>query len=156
MSKRRDQQGLDILLVEDNPGDVALIQEALQRNQMRANLHVVGDGEKALQFLYRKNRYTDAPSPDLILLDLNLPKVSGCEVLKTIKSDEHLRRIPVVVLTTSEAKSDIEKVYASGANCYITKPPDLDGFFATIGAIEEFWMHTAALPMGNYSSTPAG
>ena len=137
---------LNVLLVEDNAGDVMLIREALQENRIQASLHVVRDGEQALQFLYQEGEYVDAPYPKLILLDLNLPRVSGDEVLRTIKDDERLRRIPVIVLTTSEAESDIDKTYAYGANCYITKPPDLDSFFATVEAIEEFWMRCAKLP----------
>jgi len=135
-----------ILLIEDNPGDVRLAIEALKASEVAHNLHVVGDGVEALQFLYRKGKYGDAPRPDIILLDLNLPKKDGREVLAEIKQDEDLKRIPVVVLTTSEAEEDILKVYNLHANCYVKKPSELDQFIKHMRAIQDFWFDTCNLP----------
>jgi CheY-like chemotaxis protein len=130
---------VQILLVEDNPGDVRLTQEALKEGDLPNQLHVVKDGVEALAFLRREGVHADAPRPDLILLDLNLPKKSGREVLEVIKQDDGLKRIPVVVLTTSDAKTDIVQVYDLHANCFITKPVDLED-------IEEFWFSIVQLP----------
>jgi CheY-like chemotaxis protein len=138
-----------ILLVEDSPGDVRLTIEALKDGKVRNDLSVVGDGVEALSFLQRDGKYADAPRPDLILLDLNLPRMDGRELLAIIKQDENLKRIPVVVLTTSEAEADVLRVYDLNANCYITKPVDLDKFITVIKAIEDFWLTIVKLPRVN-------
>ena len=137
---------IEVLLVEDNPGDVRLTRETFTESGARANLHVVGDGVEALAFLRRQGPYSQAPRPSIILLDLNLPRKDGREVLAEIKADHDLRRIPVVVLTTSQAERDILKSYDLHANSYITKPVDLDEFLAVIGAIENFWLTIVSLP----------
>jgi len=137
---------INILLVEDNPGDVRLTQEALKESKVLNSLEVVHDGVEALAFLRREDRFADAPSPDLILLDLNMPRKDGREVLAEIKSDDILRRIPVVVLTISEAEEDVLKTYDLHANCYITKPLDLDKFGTVVKTIEDFWMTIVKLP----------
>lgn len=137
---------INILLVEDNPGDVRLTREALKETKVLNSLQVVHDGVEALAFLRREDRYADAPSPDLILLDLNMPRKDGREVLAEIKSDDILRRIPVVVLTISEAEEDVLKTYDLHANCYITKPLDLDKFGTVVKTIEDFWMTIVKLP----------
>ncbi len=137
---------VEILLVEDNPGDVRLTQEALKEGRVESRLNVATDGEQALKFLYQKDEFRDAPRPDLILLDLNLPKRDGSEVLEEIKSHPGLRNIPVVILTTSEAEQDILETYSLHANCYITKPVDLHRFIAVVRAIEEFWLGIVKLP----------
>lgn len=135
-----------ILLVEDSPGDVRLTIEALKDGKVRNELSVVGDGIEALAFLQREGKYAEAPRPDLILLDLNLPKLNGRELLAIIKQDDSLKRIPIVVLTTSEAETDVLRVYDLNANCYITKPVDLDKFITVIKAIEDFWLTIVKLP----------
>ncbi len=135
-----------ILLVEDNPGDVRLTLETFKETDMTTMLHVVGDGVEALAFLYRSGDYADVARPDLILLDLNLPRKDGREVLAEIKQDAILRRIPVVVLTTSQAEQDILAAYDLHANCYITKPMDLDSFADVARSIQDFWLATAILP----------
>ena len=132
--------------MEDNPGDVRLTQETLKEFKVLNNLSVVGDGVEAMAFLRREGKYATASRPDLILLDLNLPKKDGREVLAEIKVDEQLKRIPVVVLTTSGAEQDILKTYELHANCYITKPVDLDQFSAVIKSIEQFWFTIVKLP----------
>lgn len=137
---------IDILLVDDNPGDVRLTREALKDNKVINNLHVAEDGLTAMAFLRRQGQYAGAPRPDLILLDLNLPRKDGREVLAEVKSDENLKRIPVVVVTTSRAEEDIVKTYDSHANCYITKPLDLEKFIEVIRSIEAFWLTTVILP----------
>lgn len=137
---------IDILLVEDDPGDVRLTREALRRNPVHSRLHVVGDGGEALAFLRREGKYADAPRPDLILLDLNMPKVDGRRVLEVVKTDDDLKQIPVVVLTTSSAERDIAEAYELHANCYVTKPMDLERFMQVIGAVEGFWFGVAKLP----------
>lgn len=137
---------VDILLVEDSPGDVRLTREALAEGKLRNNLHVVEDGEQALAYLHRQDGDADAPRPDLILLDLNLPRVDGREVLAHIKADPDLKRIPVVVLTTSSADEDVLRVYELAANCFITKPVDLDQFMRVVRSIEEFWLTVVRLP----------
>lgn len=139
-------RSIDILLVEDNPGDARLAKEALNESKIKNRLHFVGDGEEASDFLFRKGKYEDAPRPDLILLDLNLPKKDGRELLSEIKNDPHLKRIPVVILTTSKAEEDILKTYNLHANCYITKPLDLDQFIKVVRSIEEFWLTIVRLP----------
>lgn len=135
-----------ILLVEDNPGDVRLTQEGLKDSKLLHRLYVAGDGEEAMEFLRRRGRHRAAPRPDLVLLDLNLPKKDGREVLAEIKGDPHLKSIPVVVLTTSEADQDIHRTYELHANCYITKPVDLDQFIKVVKSIEDFWLTLVKLP----------
>jgi chemotaxis family two-component system response regulator Rcp1 len=139
-----------ILLVEDNPGDVRLTTEAMKEAGIKTCLHVVGDGAVALDFLYRRAPYETAPVPDLILLDLNLPKKDGREVLAEIKGHPTLRRIPTVVLTTSQAIEDIGRAYDLHVNCYITKPIDLERFIEVVRVIDSFWLTTVTLPMGEY------
>lgn len=138
--------GIKILLVEDNPGDVRLTKEALKEAKVRNNLSVVEDGVAAMNFLRCEGEYTDAERPDLILLDLNLPKKDGREVLEEIKQDPALKRIPIVVLTTSRAEQDILQSYDLHANCYVTKPVDLDQFINIVKSIEDFWLTIVRLP----------
>jgi len=135
-----------ILLVEDNPGDVRLTIEALKESKILNNLYVTENGEKAMDFLKRKGKYKDAVKPDLILLDLNLPRKDGREVLAEIKEDSELKRIPVVILTTSKADEDIMKTYQLHANCYITKPVDMDQFIKVVKSIGDFWFSIVKLP----------
>ncbi|OHC04590.1 MAG: response regulator [Planctomycetes bacterium RIFCSPLOWO2_12_FULL_40_19] len=137
---------VEILLVEDNPGDIRLTEEALREGRVRNNLHKVENGVEAMAFLRRRGKYADAAHPDLVLLDLNLPLKDGREVLEEIKSDEQLKRIPVIVLTTSSAEVDILHTYDNHGNAYITKPIDLDQFVKAIKAIEDFWFKIAMLP----------
>lgn len=143
-----DGQGktVDILLVEDNPGDVRLAQEALKESKVRNKLYVVDDGVEAMAFLRNQGKYADAPHPDLILLDLNLPRKSGREVLAEVKNDDKLKHIPVVVLTVSKAEEDIMRCYDHHANCYITKPLDFNQFMEVTKSIEEFWLTIVRLP----------
>jgi two-component system, chemotaxis family, response regulator Rcp1 len=137
---------IEILLVEDSPGDVRLTKEALRESKLKNNLHVVGDGAEAMDFLYKKGKYADMPRPDLVLLDLNLPKKDGREVLAEIKADENLRAIPVVILTVSKSEEDIHKSYGLHANCYIVKPIDFYQFITVVKAIENFWFTIVKLP----------
>ncbi|MEQ9619614.1 MAG: response regulator [Deltaproteobacteria bacterium] len=137
---------IDILLVEDNPGDARLTQEALREGKVYNTLYVVEDGEEAVSFLKQTGEYADCPKPDLILLDLNLPKKNGIEVLREIKMDDDLKLIPTVVLTTSSAEEDILKSYSLHANCYITKPVDLAQFYDVIRSVEDFWFTVVKLP----------
>ncbi len=137
---------VEILLVEDNPGDVDLTMEALENSKIRNTVSVAGDGEEAMAFLRRTGKHAGAPRPDLILLDLNLPKKDGREVLAEIKSDDELKRIPVVIITTSQAEEDILRSYNLHANCYITKPIDLHQFIHVVKAIEDFWLTIVRLP----------
>ena len=137
---------IEILLVEDNAGDVRLTREALKDAKVLNTLHVVRDGEEAMDYLCRKGKYADAPRPDLVLLDLNLPRKDGREVLAEIKADEDLKRIPVVILTTSKSEEDVLKMYNLHANCYVTKPLDLDQFIRVVQAIEDFWFTVVRLP----------
>jgi two-component system, chemotaxis family, response regulator Rcp1 len=137
---------IEILMVEDNPGDVRLTIEALKEGKVSNHLFIVDDGEQALAYLRRQGSFTDAVKPDLILLDLNLPKKNGREVLAEIKGDPDLRRIPVVILTVSRAEQDILKSYNLHANCYITKPVDLDQFIKVVKSIEDFWLTVVMLP----------
>ena len=141
-----ESRWIDILLVEDNPGDVRLTKEALKEAKVRNNLHVVEDGVAALHFLRREGEFSGVPRPDLILLDLNLPKKDGREVLEEIKADSALKTIPVVVLTTSHAEEDIVRSYNLHANCYVTKPVDLDQFIRIVKSIEDFWLTIVRLP----------
>jgi two-component system, chemotaxis family, response regulator Rcp1 len=137
---------IDILLVEDSPGDVRLTQEALKEGRVANRLHVVSDGEEALAFLRREGDYGDAPEPGLVLLDLNLPRLDGREVLRIMKDDAKLKRIPVVVLTTSSSDEDVLRVYNLAGNCYISKPVDYDAFLDVIRSIEDFWLSVVRLP----------
>ena len=138
----------EILLVEDNPGDVRLTREALKEGKILNHVSVVGDGVEALAFLRREDKYANAVRPDLILLDLNLPKKDGREVLAEIKADVGLKKIPVVILTASAAEQDVLKTYDLHANCYITKPVDLEQFIKIVRLIEDFWFTIARLPSG--------
>jgi CheY-like chemotaxis protein len=137
---------IEILLVEDNPGDVELTREALHDGKIHTNLSVVSDGVEALAFVRREGKYGGAPRPDLILLDLNLPKKDGRAVLGEIKQDPALRHIPVVILTSSQAEQDIVRAYDLHANCYVTKPVDLDQFVTIVRSIEQFWFTVVKLP----------
>jgi CheY-like chemotaxis protein len=137
---------IEVLLVEDDPGDVLMTQEAFEEHKVRNKLNVVQDGEEALAYLRREGRFAEAPRPDLILLDLNLPRVDGREVLQVIKEDLDLRRIPVVVLTTSQADEDILRSYSLHANAYVTKPVDFDSFIAVVRQIDEFFVSVVKLP----------
>ena len=139
-------RSIEILLVEDNPGDVRLTVEGLRESKVRNNLHVASDGIEAMEFLRRQGRYIGAIRPDLILLDLNLPRMDGREVLSEVKSDPKLKTIPVVVLTTSRAEQDVLRSYELQANCYITKPVDLEQFLAVVKSIEDFWFTIVTLP----------
>ena len=139
-------QRIDILLVEDDPGDVELTKEGLQTAKMLVNLHVVEDGEKAMKFLRKEAPYSEAVRPDIILLDLNMPRKDGTETLAEIKGDPALCAIPVVILTTSEAESDIVKCYELGANCYIAKPISFESFTKVVAMIEEFWFTIVKMP----------
>jgi CheY-like chemotaxis protein len=137
---------VDILLVEDNPGDVRLTREALKEAKVANELSVVSNGEEALLYLRRQGNFSAAPRPDMILLDLNLPRMDGREVLAEIKADQNLKRIPVVILTTSSAEKDVLATYNFHANCYITKPVDLDQFLEVVKSIESFWLTIVRLP----------
>ncbi|MFD5283087.1 response regulator [Streptomyces rubrogriseus] len=141
-----DATPIDVLLVEDDPGDELMTREAFEDNKIGNTLHVVRDGEEALDFLYRRGRHAEAPRPDLILLDLNLPKYDGRQVLEKIKSDQDLSDIPVVVLTTSSAEEDILRSYKLHANAYVTKPVDLDQFIAAVRQIDDFFVQVVRLP----------
>ena len=146
MSKAFEGKLIDILLVEDNEGDARLALEAMRDSKIRNTLHHVLDGDEALAFLRRAGRFVDAPRPDLILLDLNLPGKSGQEVLAEIKADPELRRIPVVILTVSSGEADVLKSYDLHANCFITKPIDLMQFMTVVKSIEDFWLTIVRLP----------
>jgi two-component system, chemotaxis family, response regulator Rcp1 len=137
---------IEILMVEDNPGDVRLTMEALRESKVRNNLHVAADGVEAMAVLRREGQHAGAVRPDLILLDLNLPRMDGREVLSAIKSDAKLKTIPVVVLTTSRAEQDVLRSYELQANCYITKPVDLEQFLTVVRSIEDFWFTIVTLP----------
>lgn len=141
-----EAHAIDVLLVEDDPGDVLMTQEAFEFNKVGNTLHVVRDGEQALDFLYRRGEFVDAVRPDLILLDLNLPKYDGRQVLEKIKSDQDLADIPVVILTTSGAEEDIVRSYKLHANAYVTKPVDLDQFIAAVRQIDNFFVQVVRLP----------
>ena len=146
MSKLPPALPIQILLVEDSPGDVRLTQEVLRNARIANDLHVVGDGEEAMAFLRREGEHADRPRPDLVLLDLNLPRKDGREVLSEINADEELKSVPVIVLTTSEAEQDILRSYHLAANAYITKPIDLNEFIAVVRSIETFWLSIVRLP----------
>ncbi len=146
MLKNPISSPIEILLVEDNPGDVRLTQEVLKEGKVHNTLSIVENGVEAISFLKKENEYKDAPTPDLILLDLNLPKKDGREVLLDIKKDKDLKKIPVVVLTTSQAEEDILNVYDLNANCYVSKPVDLGQFIDVVKSIEDFWLSIVKLP----------
>jgi len=146
MSNQTLGRPVEILLVEDNSGDIRLTKEALKDAKVLLNLSVVEDGEEAMAFLQKEGKYADKPRPDLILLDLNLPKKDGRKVLAEIKTDEDLKSIPVVVLTVSKDEQDILKTYNHHANCYITKPINLDDFCNVLKSIEDFWLAIVKLP----------
>jgi len=146
MSTQLFGRPIEILLVEDNPGDVRLVQEAMNENKLHNHLSAVGDGVEAIAYLHREGAYADADRPDIILLDLNLPRKDGREVLSEIKQDSSLKRIPMVVLTSSSAEQDIFKSYDLQVNCYITKPVDLEQFIKVVKSIEEFWLTIVKLP----------
>jgi CheY-like chemotaxis protein len=139
---------VEILLVEDNPSDVRMVREALKEGQLHNNLHVVGDGKNALAFLRNEGDFQGAPCPDFILTDINLPKLNGLEMLAKIKMSPELKHIPVFVLSTSKSKKDIIKSYELQANCYFTKPVDLNQFIAIVQSIEQFWLTIVRLPEG--------
>jgi CheY-like chemotaxis protein len=142
----KQSRPVEVLLVEDNPGDVRLTQEALKDGRVLVNLTVAYDGVEALEILHRSGVHAAKARPDLILLDLNLPKKNGREVLETIKADDDLKRIPVIVMTTSKAEQDIHRAYHLNANCYVTKPVDLDEFLNVVRSIEDFWLTIVTLP----------
>jgi len=146
MNQAGSGRGIEILLVEDNPGDVRLTQEALRDAKVRNTMHVAADGVEAMEFLRRQGKHADVPRPDLILLDLNMPRMDGREVLAAIKADPSLRRIPVVILTTSDDEKDVLKSYDLHANCYITKPVELPQFIEVVRSIEDFWLTIVKLP----------
>ncbi len=146
IDRTKDAPPVEILLVEDNPGDVRLTKEALKEGKVYSNLHWAKDGVEALDFLRRRGKYGDAVRPDIILLDLNLPKVDGRQVLAEIKRDDDLRRIPVVILTTSKADEDVLRSYELHANCYVTKPVDLEKFISVVRSIDTFWLTVVTLP----------
>ena len=146
MTENSILQPVDILLVEDNPADIRLTREALKENKMVNKLSVVVDGVEALNYLHKKGKYAKATKPDIILLDLNLPKKDGREVLAELKQDKDLKRIPIVILTSSGAEEDILKTYNLHANCYITKPVDFDQFLKVVKSIEDFWLTIVKLP----------
>jgi CheY-like chemotaxis protein len=144
-----NSRAIEILLVEDNPGDARLTLEAFKEGKVINNLSVVSNGVDALAYLRRNGQYANAAVPDLVLLDLNLPKMDGREVLAAIKDDAELKSIPVVVLTTSASQDDVARAYGHHANCYITKPVDLDQFLRVVQSIESFWLSLVRLPSGN-------
>ncbi len=137
---------VEILLIEDNPGDIRLTMEAFKNAKMANKLHIARDGEEAIQFLHKEPPFHDAVTPDIILLDLNLPKVDGREVLEIIKQDNNLRKIPVVILTSSEAEIDVVQSYNLHANCYVVKPVDFEKFITVIKSIKDFWLTVVKLP----------
>lgn len=139
-------RAVNILLVEDNPADVNMMRETLDESGMAVELHVVSDGEEAMEFLHREGPFAAVPRPDLVLLDIGLPRKNGLEVLSEVKGDPALRRIPVIILTTSKAEEDILKSYDLHANAYLTKPVHLDGFLQLVRSIKEFWFGSAKLP----------
>jgi two-component system, chemotaxis family, response regulator Rcp1 len=137
-----------VLLVEDNPAVVGLIEEAFRDGRLNYEVHVAEDGVVAMNFLRRKDRFANAPRPEIVLLDLNLPKMDGREVLEEVKNDPELREIPVIVLTTSDDEADVHRAYGLHANCYMTKPVDIDDFLKKVRSIEDFWLTFVRLPNG--------
>lgn len=146
MTDPTQAQPVEILLADDNPGDVKLTQKALSRGKIANNLHVVGDGAEALAYLRQEGEYSEKPRPDLVLLDLNMPIKSGTDVLEAVKDDPDLRRIPIVVLTSSAAEEDVVKSYDLHANAYLTKPVDFDGFLDVVETLEDFWLTVVKMP----------
>jgi CheY-like chemotaxis protein len=146
MSSKEGMEMINILLVEDNPGDVRLTQEAFKEGMITNNLHVVMDGEAAMEFLNQQGKHADAPRPDLILLDLNLPRMNGREVLAAIKADAELKRIPVVVLTTSQDETDIMESYRQFASSYIVKPVSMEKFIKVVASFKQYWLSVVKLP----------
>ena len=146
--------GIQVLLVEDNPAEVRLTREAFAESKVPHTLFVVTDGEQASEYLFRRGRFLEVGQPDLILLDLNLPKKNGCEVLREIKASPDLAMIHVIVVTNSQSPDDVERVYRLFANCYLVKPPDIDDFFEMVKRIVEFWWQTAMLPNGRNGLLP--
>ena len=142
----KNANAIEILLVEDNPGDARLTEEAFRESRLLNHLHRVHDGVEAIAFLRREGKYADVPRPDIVLMDLNMPRKDGREVLAEIKTDPKLKSIPIVVLTTSDADADVMKSYELHANCYITKPVDLDRFMDIVQRIEDFWLAIVRLP----------
>ena len=149
MIEKMTLKPIDILIIEDNGGDLRLIREVLDESKISNQIFAVRDGEEALDFLFRRGKYSNAISPDLIILDLNLPKIDGREVLAEIKVDPELKKIPVVVMTMSQSDEDILKVYSLHANCFVTKPIDLDQFIKVVKSIEDFWLTIVKLPPKN-------
>jgi two-component system response regulator len=149
MTEKITLKPIDILIVEDNGGDLRLIREVLDESKISNQIYAVRDGEEALDFLFRRGKYSNVSLPDLIILDLNLPKIDGREVLAEIKVDPTLKKIPVVVMTMSQSDEDILKVYSLHANCFITKPIDLDQFIKVVKSIEDFWLTIVKLPPKN-------
>ncbi len=154
MSSESTSEPIEILLIEDNPADARLTREGLKEARIVNSLHVARNGEEAIKFLHRRDGYAHKPRPDLILLDLNLPGMDGRTVLETIKDDRNLRSIPVVVLTSSEAETDILKSYEACANCYVAKPIEFGSFLGVVGSIEQFWFSVVKLPQ--YDGTSRG
>ncbi len=152
MSKNITGEPIEILLIEDDPGDAELTVEAFKEAKVNNNIHIVKDGKEGIAFLKKEGKYNLSITPDIILLDLNLPKMGGIEVLSIVKEDDNLKHIPVVVLTTSSSEQDILKSYKLHANCYITKPVKLDNFIETIKTIENFWLSFVKLPGGKKSN----
>ena len=149
MKSNNGNKPITILLVEDNPGDIRLVQETFKEGNVTNQLEIVRDGEEAINYMQQRDGYSKATEPGMILLDLNLPKKNGIEVLNEIKSDPNLRKIPVVVLTASQAEEDVVKAYSGHANCYLTKPLDLDDFLKVVQAIKSFWLNIVQLPGEN-------
>lgn len=149
MNTNASTRPIEILLVEDNPGDIDLAREAFDTGKLRNTMHVAQDGVAAMNFLHKHGEHIDAPRPDLIILDLNLPKKDGREVLAEIKDDDKLKRIPVVILTTSSAEEDVLKTYNLHANCFITKPIDVKQFLRVVQSIQDFWLTIVVLPNGD-------
>ena len=149
MTEQSPQEHVDILLVEDNPGDVRLTQEAFKNGQIYNDLHVVNDGDEALAFLRNEGEHADAPTPDIVLLDLNLPRKNGDEVLAEVRADPDLARIPVIVLTSSEAQEDVAQSYELQANAYLTKPVDPSEFIEVVKSFKQFWLSVVRLPPGD-------
>ena len=149
VTEQSPQEHVDILLVEDNPGDVRLTQEAFKNGQIYNDLHVVNDGDEALAFLRNEGEYANAPTPDIVLLDLNLPRKNGDEVLAEVRADPDLARIPVIVLTSSEAQEDVAQSYELQANAYLTKPVDPSEFIEVVKSFKQFWLSVVRLPPGD-------
>jgi len=149
VTEQSPQEHVDILLVEDNPGDVRLTQEAFKNGQIYNDLHVVNDGDEALAFLRNEGEHADAPTPDIVLLDLNLPRKNGDEVLAEVRADPDLARIPVIVLTSSEAQEDVAQSYELQANAYLTKPVDPSEFIEVVKSFKQFWLSVVRLPPGD-------